>query len=56
MKVIDRILDFPNADWGEDRIFICENTVGVIDVMVLVLFLLCLLVGIIHKLSDWQTT
>lgn len=31
MKVIDRILDFPNADWGEDRIFICENTVGVID-------------------------
>lgn len=31
MKVIDRILDFPNADWGEDRIFVCENTVGVID-------------------------
>lgn len=31
MKVIDRILDFPNDDWGEDRIFICENTVGVID-------------------------
>ena len=31
MKVIDRILDFPNADWGEDRIFVCENIVGVID-------------------------
>lgn len=31
MKVIDSILDFPNADWGEDRIFICEDSVGVID-------------------------
>ena len=31
MKVIDRILDFPNADWGEDRIFVCEDSVGVID-------------------------
>ena len=31
MKVINSILDFPNADWGEDRIFICEDSVGVID-------------------------
>ena len=31
MKVVDSILDFPNADWGEDRIFICEDSVGVID-------------------------
>lgn len=31
MKVIDRILDFPSADWGEDRIFICEYSAGVID-------------------------
>lgn len=31
MKVIDSILDFPNADWGEDRIFVREDAVGVID-------------------------
>lgn len=31
MKVIDSILDFPNADWGEGRIFVREDAVGVID-------------------------
>lgn len=31
MKVIDRILDFPKGDWGEDRLFIRDNAIGVID-------------------------
>lgn len=31
MKVIDKILDFPNADWGEDRLFIGDKSIGVID-------------------------
>lgn len=31
MKVIDSILDFSKGDWGEDRFFIRENAVGVID-------------------------
>lgn len=31
MKVINHILDFHNDDWGEDRVFICEDSVGVID-------------------------
>ena len=35
MKVIDSILDFPNADWGEDRIFVREDAVGLLMVLVL---------------------
>lgn len=31
MRVIDRIIDFPKGHWGEDRIFISETAVGVID-------------------------
>ena len=31
MKIIDQILHFPNKSWGEDRIFIGNNIVGVID-------------------------
>lgn len=31
MRVIDRIIDFPKGGWGEDRLFISENAVGVID-------------------------
>ena len=31
MKIIDQILHFPNKSWGEDRIFIGNNLVGVID-------------------------
>ena len=31
MKIIDQILHFPIKSWGEDRIFIGNNLVGVID-------------------------
>lgn len=31
MRILDRVLDFPNAIWGEDRIFIGKNSLGVID-------------------------
>lgn len=31
MKIVDSILDFPNKNWGEDRIFTGKNIVGVID-------------------------
>ena len=31
MKVIDSILDFPKGDWGEDRLFIGDKSIGVID-------------------------
>ena len=31
MKILDSVLDFPNHSWGEDRIFIGTNRVGVID-------------------------
>lgn len=31
MKIVDSILDFPNNNWGEDRIFTGKEIVGVID-------------------------
>lgn len=31
MRVIDSILDFPKGDWGEDRLFIGDKSIGVID-------------------------
>lgn len=31
MKVIDSVTDFPKGDWGEDRLFIRNDVVGVID-------------------------
>ena len=31
MKIVDQVLHFPNHSWGEDRIFIGNNIVGVID-------------------------
>lgn len=31
MKVIDSVIDFPKGDWGEDRLFIRNDAVGVID-------------------------
>lgn len=31
MKIVDSILDFPNKNWGEDRIFTGKEIVGVID-------------------------
>ena len=31
MKVIESIIDFPKGDWGEDRLFIRNNAIGVID-------------------------
>lgn len=31
MRVIDSIIDFPKGDWGEDRLFIGDKSIGVID-------------------------
>ena len=31
MKILDSVLDFPNHSWGEDRLFVGTNRVGVID-------------------------
>ena len=31
MRVIDSVIDFPKGDWGEDRLFIRNDAVGVID-------------------------
>ena len=31
MKVIDSVIAFPKGDWGEDRLFIRNDVVGVID-------------------------
>ncbi len=31
MRIVDQVLHFPNHSWGEDRIFIGNNIVGVID-------------------------
>lgn len=30
-KVLDFVLDYPKGDWGEDRIFLSETSVGVTD-------------------------
>lgn len=31
MKILEKIIDFPNKEWGEDRIFIGDDIAGVID-------------------------
>lgn len=31
MKILDIVLNFPNHSWGEDRLFVRTNRVGVID-------------------------
>lgn len=31
MKILEKIIDFPNKEWGEDRIFVGNDIAGVID-------------------------
>lgn len=31
MQIIDKIIDFPNQEWGEDRLFFNSNQFGVLD-------------------------